>query len=153
MSIAAPATPSLSSGSGAITGAAGGSQGVFDGTPTITVNSGASLVLTLAAISDELGYTPGKDALVINDGTVADNTAHASNPRKHPHHDRWNARWHQRRRRQYWRLQLAGFTQPGRHFGRLGQCGNDQRENQLAGCCCHLQRHPRRGRIGYKPPT
>jgi autotransporter-associated beta strand protein len=51
---------------------ANGSTGELGGTPSITVNSGAQLSLNVA---DPIGYTNGKEALVINGGTVSNTTA------------------------------------------------------------------------------
>ena len=53
-----------------LTGGNNGAGGALSGTPTITVNSGGILALTN---QDTLGYTAGKDVLVINSGGQVQN--------------------------------------------------------------------------------
>ena len=55
----------INAGTITLTGGGNGSPGALPGTPTITVNSGGTLVLTNA---DTLGYVIGKDVLTINSG-------------------------------------------------------------------------------------
>ena len=50
----------------------GGSAGVLAGTPSITVNSGAELLIA-GSNNDTLGFSGGHEALIINDGTVLNN--------------------------------------------------------------------------------
>lgn len=55
----------------ALTGS-GGQQGVLAGTPTITINPGAELLLN-GTSNDTLGYTAGRGAVTINDGSLINN--------------------------------------------------------------------------------
>ena len=55
----------INGGTLTVSGGSNGAGGALSGTPTITVNSGGKLVLTN---QDTLGYTAGKDVLVINSG-------------------------------------------------------------------------------------
>ncbi len=52
--------------------AASAQAGILAGTPTITVTSGGTLLLQ-STVGDLLGYTSGKEALIINGGTVTNN--------------------------------------------------------------------------------
>ncbi len=67
-------TTTINAGTLKLTGGNNGSGGALSGTPTITVNSGGTLVLTNA---DTLGYTSGKEALVINSGGLVQNNGTA----------------------------------------------------------------------------
>lgn len=52
-----------------LTGSNNGSQGALAATPSITINAGAEL-LVIGSSNDTLGYYSGRDALIINDGSV-----------------------------------------------------------------------------------
>lgn len=50
----------------------GGSAGILAGTPSITINAMGELLI-VGSSNDSVGYTSGKEALTINDGTVLNN--------------------------------------------------------------------------------
>ena len=55
--------------------AGGSSAGVLSGTPSITVNSAGTLLIT-SGTNDVLGFIPGQEALIINSGgTVSNNSS------------------------------------------------------------------------------